>query len=153
MFKASLRIAETFISNPWVDLAIACVLVVVAWKMNQVWANLLLIFAWGLFVFSAFRTEPLSHQELLVRILWTMVVAGVFGLILYYLLWTTKNPATAANVPVPLQITSYVATPDPYPENTDSFAIKWTPMDSDVRLNVIQQRKRRSSESRFCSFA
>jgi hypothetical protein len=88
-----LCVLETFISNPWVDLAIACLLVVIAWKMNQTWANVLLVFSWVLFVFSVFRIEPLSDRLLIERVLWTGLFATVSALLLYYTLWTIKNPA------------------------------------------------------------
>jgi hypothetical protein len=82
---------ETLISNPVVGIGVACLLVVIAWKMNQLWSNWLLVFAWLVFVISSFRFEPISTQPLIPRLLWTMAFSAVIGLPFYYLLWTPRN--------------------------------------------------------------
>jgi hypothetical protein len=84
-----------FISNPWVGYGFAIVLLVLQFKMNWAWANVLLVAAWGLFVISAFRTEPILHQFFIPRLLWTALFASAVGLAFYYLLWTGR-PAPIA---------------------------------------------------------
>jgi hypothetical protein len=85
---------ETIISNPFFGLGIACLLVVIAWKMNAIWSNWLLVIAWLLIVVSCFRFVPVSTQPIIPRMLWTMLFAAVIGLPFYYMLWTPKSPLT-----------------------------------------------------------
>jgi hypothetical protein len=93
-----------FISHPAFGIVLAILALVAAWKMSvnganaANGANALLFVAWAIVVSYAFFTGPLPQLEVIPRISWTLVIAGVFSLGLYYTLWTTKNPAPSLNI-------------------------------------------------------
>ena len=81
---------EGFLTSPYTGLAVACLLVVVAWKINVAWANLLLIVALVCAPVSAYRVMP-SDWSVISRVLSTTLFAFVVGLILYATLWTQSE--------------------------------------------------------------
>lgn len=152
-----LQTAEAFISNPWVDLALGCLLVVIAYLMNQDWVHGLILFSWILMVVSVFRMQP--DQELVRRFLWTMLFGAAVGLLLYYTLWTRKNPVPVAETspalsnpishepeppaegptekPASVEFRAQILSPPPaHPLNTILGGITWQKNYTDLRLDI-----------------
>lgn len=86
---------ETFLLHPFAALAIGLILLVVGWRMDSSASSYFLFAAWVLLAVSAFRA--LSGRPLVPRLLLTMLVSSVLGLLLYYLeIRTTKRPAPSS---------------------------------------------------------
>lgn len=77
-----------FIKHPWMGIVIAILLTVAAWKMNSHIANLLLVTAEVIFVYSVFYISAIRNKLMEPRILWTVLLGSVFGVVLYCGLWT-----------------------------------------------------------------
>ncbi len=106
-----------FISHPVFGIVLAILVLVAGWKMTANGANALLFTAWAIVVAYAFLTGPLPQLEVIPRIAGTLVIAGAFGLAIYYTLWTIKNPAPA---PTEVETPSTVrpSSPSPAPSPT-----------------------------------
>jgi hypothetical protein len=100
---------QGFVSNVWVQLALGLILLVVGWKMNANSANSVLFIAWAILVSCVFRSPWLADSSLLPRVLITMSCAGVFGLGIYFTLWTTPEPPV--HPPAPAEAKEVPAAP------------------------------------------
>lgn len=125
MGRDSWAVAETFIGNPLVTLAIGLVLLVIGLRMDsasQGW--FVLVAAWLLFVASAYRA--MGSQPRVPRALWSMLVAAIVGLLLYYYEARSTKPkttvATSTTASVPTASESKLAE-----EIADAVARKWAP--------------------------
>jgi hypothetical protein len=88
------KATQAFVSNPWFGVVLTFVLTVLgavaAWRMTASIANGLLIAAWVSCIVYVFFTAPLPSESL-PRILSTVLVAAIFGLVIYYSpFWTKK---------------------------------------------------------------
>src|SRR5688500_1109021 len=92
---------QSFVTSPLVGYAAAALLLVLGWKMNATWANWIVALAWAVLVFSAFRTQPLASTALIPRVMCTLVVAGMFGLLIYPLWSTAKDELAASEDGIP----------------------------------------------------
>jgi hypothetical protein len=88
-----LTVVETFISNPLFGLAVALVLTVIGWKLNTDASNWLLLVAWALTIVSIYRTNPVSRQPFIAKVLLTMFFGSIVGLGLYKLSGWQPNQA------------------------------------------------------------
>lgn len=79
---------QSYISSPWFGILCGFILSVICWKMNATWANWLLVFALAIIVCSIFRANWIASQEIIPRILWTLLFGTGFALIFWYCLWT-----------------------------------------------------------------
>src|SRR5437867_4452348 len=62
---------QTFISHPWVGYAFAIVILVLQFKMNRVWVNVLRISAWGVLVIVN-SSGSLARDIKWIVVLWNM---------------------------------------------------------------------------------
>ena len=83
--KTRKAIIEGTLKSPFVSFAVGGVLLVLGWKMNSAWANLILVLAWAAFVVGAFRAPGKAWKA---RILCAVIAAAVSGGPIYYFLWT-----------------------------------------------------------------
>ena len=124
-----------FISHPVFGIVLTILLLVAGWKMTASGANALLIVAWGIFVTYAFFTGPLPQLELLPRFLWTLLIAGGFGLGIYYTLWTTP-PLVVEKKSVELTSSSQ-PTANSLPISVTGFGIDHGPYEAGKIVHVI----------------
>jgi hypothetical protein len=87
-FRALVDYVKT---NWWVTIAFGGIFLVLGWKMNAALANIIVVLSWTIFLFAAFRAPLIDAQPALPRVLWTLLVGAVLGLIFYYTVWTGKT--------------------------------------------------------------
>ena len=80
-------------TNWWVAFAFGGLLLVLGWKMNAALGNIIVALSWVVFLFAAFRAPLINAQPALPRVLWTLLVGAVLGLIFYYTVWTAEAEA------------------------------------------------------------
>jgi uncharacterized membrane protein (UPF0136 family) len=130
---------DLYIALPLVGLACACILTVVGWKMNATGANWTLIVAWLFLVASAFRLIY-GRIPLIPAILWTMLVGAVFGLFLYYFLWTIGKADEKHSISTLTSSDAPVPTPTPMPSiinNSGNIANVQNSPNSTVNQSII----------------
>jgi hypothetical protein len=83
--------AHAFLTSSITGFAVGALLLVVAWKMNAIGANLILMLSWMAFTWAVFQTPIIQRQELLTKILSIMVFSSVLALAMYYVLWSASG--------------------------------------------------------------
>jgi hypothetical protein len=81
---------QQFVSNIWVQLAIALILLVLGWRMTPTGANAVLLIAWAILAACVYRGPGILELDIIPRVLITGCAACIVGLAIYYTLWT-KN--------------------------------------------------------------
>jgi hypothetical protein len=95
-----------FIKHPWIGIGFTLFLAVVAFRMNALISNLILVVAWVIFVICIFYLKEIKFKPLPDRFAWTVLSAFVFGFIFYFFLTPAtirpqqSNPSTPPIAPL-----------------------------------------------------
>src|SRR5659263_290586 len=117
--------AEEFLKNPFLNIALAIILVVVGKRSGVMVEHVLLAIAWGIATISAYRAVPISLQPLIPRLLFSLLFSSVVGLCLYFILWTKPEPpisqpktAESPRLPITNEIPKSQVAESPQPPET-----------------------------------
>jgi hypothetical protein len=89
---------EALLVHPFAALAVALILLVIGWRMDSSGSYYFLFAAWVLLTLSAFRV--ISGQPLVLRVLLTMLLSSVVGLLLYSFEIRTAKRTAPHSAPV-----------------------------------------------------